>query len=229
MTKCYFILFWTTSTEFYSCLSTKIINWRINNIIKCRRRFNTFIRQSFRFPFWNIIMINNPFKMSIHWQHLKIKILLVPVNWSLWHRSRRSSYLPRWSQDCLSLWGKLIKTVWCGILAIKKFFVKTLEIGLYSVFFNLPIKYVQEKEKEKEIHCKRKNILLPRFILFNCSIEKIKIMTFYVNFVSWAYSENSFVSWAYSENSFQQTFFIADTSLQWTLFWGTDEMMLKLS
>ena len=33
---------------------------------------------------------------------LKIKIpVLVPVNWSLQHQSRRSSYLPRRSQDCV--------------------------------------------------------------------------------------------------------------------------------
>ena len=33
-------------------------------------------------------------------------------------------------------------------LKVKKTSVKTLEIGLYSVFLNLPIKHVQEKEKE---------------------------------------------------------------------------------
>ena len=44
-------------------------------------------------------------------------------------------------------------------------------------------------------------------------------MIFYVNFVSWAYSEASS----------QQTSFIGDTSLQLTFFWVTDEMMLKLS
>ena len=38
----------------------------------------------------------------------------------------------------------------CGILAIKKTSVKTLQIGLYSVFSNFPIKHVQEKEKGKE-------------------------------------------------------------------------------
>ena len=44
-----------------------------------------------------------------------------------------------------SLWRKWIKTVECGILAIKKAFVKTLEMGLYSVFLIVPIKRVQEK------------------------------------------------------------------------------------
>ena len=38
-----------------------------------------------------------------------------------------------------------------GILAIKKTSVKTLQIRLYLVFLNVPTKYVQEKEKEKEI------------------------------------------------------------------------------
>ena len=44
-------------------------------------------------------------------------------------------------------------------------------------------------------------------------------MIFYVNFISWAYRETSL----------QQTSFTVDTSLQQTLFWGTDEMLLKLS
>ena len=42
----------------------------------------------------------------------------------------------------------------CGILAIKKAYMKTLQIGLYSVFLNVSIKHVQEKKnlivKEKE-------------------------------------------------------------------------------
>ena len=37
----------------------------------------------------------------IQYAALKIKILLVLVNWSLWHQSRQSSYPPRPSQDCL--------------------------------------------------------------------------------------------------------------------------------
>ena len=36
-------------------------------------------------------------------------------------------------------------------MAIKKSSVKTLQIGLHSVFSNVPIKHIQEKEKEKEI------------------------------------------------------------------------------
>ena len=34
--------------------------------------------------------------------------------------------------------------------------VKTLQIGLYSVFLNITIKHVQEKEKEKKADCQRK-------------------------------------------------------------------------
>ena len=49
-----------------------------------------------------------------------------------------------------SLWRKWIRTVECGILAIKKF-GKSLQIGLQSVFLNVPIKHVHEKEKEEEI------------------------------------------------------------------------------
>ena len=44
-----------------------------------------------------------------------------------------------------------IRTAEYGILVIKKTSVKTLQILLYSVFLNVPIKYVQEKEKRKEI------------------------------------------------------------------------------
>ena len=48
--------------------------------------------------------------------------------------------------------ASVIRTVAWGILVFKKVFVKTLQIGLYSVIFlNLPIKNVQEKEKGKEI------------------------------------------------------------------------------
>ena len=67
----------------------------------------------------------------------------------------------------------------CGILAIKKTSVKTLQIGLYSVFLNFPIKHVQEKEKGKE-SSKKKNILLSP-LLFNCNIEKQRLI-FYVCF-----------------------------------------------
>ena len=38
----------------------------------------------------------------------------------------------------------------------------------------------------------------------------------------------NFIFWAYSENSSQQTSFIGDTSLQQTFFLGMDEMMLEL-
>ena len=50
------------------------------------------------------------------------------------------------------LWttATVIRTAEYGILVIKKTSVKTLQI-LYSVFLNVPIKHVQEKEKRKEI------------------------------------------------------------------------------
>ena len=47
----------------------------------------------------------------------------------------------------LLLWRKWIRTVECGIQAIKITYLKTLQIGLYSVFLNVSIKHVQEKEK----------------------------------------------------------------------------------
>ena len=51
------------------------------------------------------------------------------------------------------LWAtaSAIRTVEYRILATKKTSVKTLQIGLHSVFSNVPIKHVQEKEKGKEI------------------------------------------------------------------------------
>ena len=48
-----------------------------------------------------------------------------------------------------SLWPKWVRTVKYGILVIKKP-VETLQIGLYSVFLDMPMKHVQEEEKGKE-------------------------------------------------------------------------------
>ena len=59
----------------------------------------------------------------------------------------------------------------CGILAIKKTSVKSLQIGLYSVFLNMPIKHVKEKKKENKFDCKRKRIL---FYLNFSSIATLK-------------------------------------------------------
>ena len=49
----------------------------------------------------------------------------------------------------------VISPVECGILAIKKT-LKTLQIGLYSIFLNMSIKCIQEKEKEKDLILKKK-------------------------------------------------------------------------
>ena len=46
---------------------------------------------------------------------------------------------------------KWIRIVECGILAIKKFSAKTVQIELYSVFLSMSIKHILEKEKGKEI------------------------------------------------------------------------------
>ena len=89
---------------------------------------------------------------------LKIKILLVPFNWSLRHRSMLSNYLPRRSQDCLFLWRKWIRTVDCGILAIKKLLWKPYKSDYIQSFLNVHIKHVQEKEK-KNLIIKRKRTL----------------------------------------------------------------------
>ena len=72
------------------------------------------------------------------------------------------------------LWAtaSAIRNVECKILAIEKSSVKILQIGLHSVFSNVPIKHVQEKEKGKEIWLwKKKNIFIPQ-LLWNCDIEK---------------------------------------------------------
>ena len=44
--------------------------------------------------------------------------------------------------------ASVIRTVECGILTIKKTSAKTIQITLYLVFLNMPIKHVQEKGKE---------------------------------------------------------------------------------
>ena len=101
---------------------------------------------------FKIIALLNNFILAA----FKIKMLLVPVNWSLWQRSRRPSYLPRRSQDCLLSLTKMNYN--CGMLNSgdwKTSAVKTLQIRLYSVFLNVPIKHVQENEKKK-FDCKRK-------------------------------------------------------------------------
>ena len=52
--------------------------------------------------------------------------------------------------------------------------MKTLQIGLYSVLLNLPIKHVQEKEKEKKNDSKRKRtFFISTFLQFaRINIEK---------------------------------------------------------
>ena len=77
----------------------------------------------------------------------------------LCHRSRWSSYLPRWSQDYLLPLAKINQNCGKSNSGNKNSSVKTLKIGLYSVFLNKPIKHVQEKEKKKKrqkFYCKRK-------------------------------------------------------------------------
>ena len=80
-----------------------------------------------------------------------------------------------------SLWPKWIKTVECGILTIKETSVKTLQIRLYSVIFNLSIKNMYNKKKKKFDW--KKNSTPSSQLFFNCNIEKAKITIFYVNFL----------------------------------------------
>ena len=77
------------------------------------------------------------------------------------------------------LWttASVIRTAEYGILVIKKTSVKTLQILLYSVFLNVPIKHplntCKKKKKEKKFNCKKKTKkkLLSQLLL-NCNIEK---------------------------------------------------------
>ena len=64
-----------------------------------------------------------------------------------------------------------ITTVECEILKVKKTSVKTIQMGLYSVFLNVPMKYVQEKEKRKRNLIVKKKLVLLSQLLFNCNIE----------------------------------------------------------
>ena len=84
------------------------------------------------------------------------------------------------------LWApaSVIRTVQCGTLTIKKTSAKTLQIGLYSVFLNLPIKHVQENKRVKKKNgCKRKRTF-PYTNFSSIAILKSKDVIFYVNFVS---------------------------------------------
>ena len=45
----------------------------------------------------------------------------------------------------------------CAILEIKKTSVKTLKIGLYSVFLNAPIKHVQDRKRQRNFIAKEKD------------------------------------------------------------------------
>ena len=65
----------------------------------------------------------------------------------------------------------VISPVECGILAIKKT-LKTLQIGLYSIFLNMSIKCIQEKEKEKDLILKKKKILLSQ-LHFSATLKTI--------------------------------------------------------
>ena len=112
-----------------------------------------------------------------------LKIKLVPVNWSLWHQSKQSSFLPQQSQDSklLSPFDQIELELWnVEFWRLKK---PLWKLELYSVFLNVPIKHVQKQEKK--LDCKRKRTF---FISASFQLQhlKTKIMIFYVNFVSWA-------------------------------------------
>ena len=57
---------------------------------------------------------------------------------------------PNGHKIAFSIWQNWIRTVECEILGTKKTSMKTIQIGLQTVFLNVPIKHVQEKEKEKK-------------------------------------------------------------------------------
>ena len=76
-----------------------------------------------------------------------------------------------------SLWPKLIITVECGILTIKKNYVKTLQIGLHSVILNVSIKNTYNKKK-KIFDCKRK---ITFFYLNFSSIATLKKQNYFLS------------------------------------------------
>ena len=76
-----------------------------------------------------------------------------------------------------SLWQKWIRTVGRRILTIKKTSVETLQIRLYSVFLNLPIKHVQEKEKRSLIVKEKENSCISTSLQLQYW-KKTKIMVF---------------------------------------------------
>ena len=80
---------------------------------------------------------------------LEIKILLVLVNWLLDTDPDGQATYHDGHKIAFSLSRKWIRTVECGILAIKKTSAKTLQVELYSDLLSVPIKHVQENEKGK--------------------------------------------------------------------------------
>ena len=146
---------------------------------------------------WNLLQVVHWFiyhkiiptktSMTSHYTVLKIKILLVPVNWSLWHNPVGQATYHDGHKIAFSLWPRWIRTVECGILVIKKNFCKKFTNWIIFSLFNVPMKHVHKKEKQKEIWLWKKNNLLLSPLLFNFNIEKTSIMICYANFVSWIY------------------------------------------
>ena len=124
--------------------------------------------------------------MTSDYTVLKIKMLLVPVSWLLWHNPGGQATYHDGHKIAFSLWPRWIRTVECGILVIKKIFCKKFAIWMIFSLFNVPMKHVHKKEKQKEIWLwKKNNPLSP--LLFNSNIEKTSIMICYANFVTWIY------------------------------------------
>ena len=107
---------------------------------------------------WYIVFLRHFWCQSM-WKELQQKDGLQgrsSISYYIFQRSRSShwkAFLKNTYHDghkiAFSLWQKLIRIVECGILAIKKTSVKTLQIELYSVFLSMSIKHIQEKVKRK--------------------------------------------------------------------------------
>ena len=105
---------------------------------------------------------------------LKIQILLVPVNWSL-RQPIQVVKLPTTTitrfKIAFSLWTKWIRTVECGILAIKKLMWTTLHKNYIQFFQTCPLNTHKKKKKEKKFDCRRKRTF---FYLSLSSIATLK-------------------------------------------------------
>ena len=74
------------------------------------------------------------------------KILLVPVNWSLWHNPGGQATYHDGHKIAFSLWPKWIRTGECGILMIKKNFCEKFTNHIIFSLFNVLVSFDCERK-----------------------------------------------------------------------------------